>query len=264
MLRLVIQLSMLLALPLMAVCLYIKASWAAWFACYVVLFNVLVGPVFMAGRRSPASLRRQTLELLLTTAVLALAHSLGQDSRRGLRVSVVLTAFIIWPLFLAWLLPPWTYAADSWTMQRYVIIIAQTAQTTTTHAMFCSVIFSRTIVSLMTTYLVLLLLYAAPVAVWTFAQEFSPTMGLSLSPSGEIVTGWNDPQTWLHIWTSTSPIAAARSLPLTCGETPEHGPGPAFWWNHAATAFMVFYLLLDTVMAGAMLWLFHRRWRVWS
>ena len=54
MLRLVIQLSMFLALPLMAVCLYIKAAWAPWYACYVVLFNVLVGPVFSAGT-SPAN-----------------------------------------------------------------------------------------------------------------------------------------------------------------------------------------------------------------
>ena len=49
MLRLVIQLSMLLALPLMAVCLYIWPPWAPWYTSYIVLFNVLVGPVFSAG-----------------------------------------------------------------------------------------------------------------------------------------------------------------------------------------------------------------------
>ena len=37
MLRLVIQLSMLLALPLMAVCLYIRPTWAPWYTCYIVL-----------------------------------------------------------------------------------------------------------------------------------------------------------------------------------------------------------------------------------
>ncbi len=172
MLRLVIQMSMLLALPLMAVCLYIKAAWAPWYACYVVLFNVLVGPVFTAPAIT-SERERQTLELLLTTAV-SPWHILTGKLYSGLRVSCVLTAFIIWPLFLAWLLPPWTYLADSWTMLRYLIIVALTALTTTVLAMFCSVIFSKTSVSLMTTYLVLLLLYAAPVATWVFAQEFSP------------------------------------------------------------------------------------------
>jgi ABC-type transport system involved in multi-copper enzyme maturation permease subunit len=263
MLRLVIQLSMLLALPLMAVCLYIKASWAPWYACYVVLFNVLVGPVFAAAAIT-SERERQTLELLLTTAV-SPWHILTGKLAAALRVSVVLTAFIIWPLFLAWLLPPWTYASDSWTMLRYVIIIVLTALTTTTLAMFCSVIFSRTSVSLMTTYLILLLLFAAPVATWAFAQMFSQTMGTSLTPSGAIATGWHDPQTWLHLSTSTSPIAAAFSLPLSCGETPNQSSGPTvFYWHHAATAFMVFYFLLDTILLGAMLWLFHRRWRVWS
>ena len=141
MLRLVIQLSMLLALPLMAVCLYIKASWAHWYTCYVVLFNVLVGPVFSAGTIT-SERERQTLELLLTTAV-SPWHILTGKLFSGLRVSCVLTAFMIWPLFLAWLLPPWTYWADSWTMLRYLVIIVLTTLTTTTLAMFCSVIFSQ-------------------------------------------------------------------------------------------------------------------------
>ncbi len=262
MLRLVIQLSMLLALPLMAVCLYINASWAPWYACYVVLFNVLVGPVFTAPAIT-SERERQTLELLLTTAV-SPWHILTGKLLSGLRVSCVLTAFIIWPLFLAWLLPPWTYWFDSWTMLRYVIIIALTALTTTALAMFCSVIFSKTSVSLMTTYIVLLLLYAAPVATWVFAQEFSPAMHGSLSRSGEIVSGWNSPSTWLHLLTSTSPFSAAFSLPLTCGETQDHSPSQAYWWRHTGTAFIAFYVLLDAFLLGAILWLFHRRWRVWS
>jgi ABC-type transport system involved in multi-copper enzyme maturation permease subunit len=262
MLRLVIQLSMLLALPLMAVCLYIKATWAPWYTCYVVLFNVLVGPVFSAPAVT-SERERQTLELLLTTAV-SPWHILTGKLYSGLRVSCVLTAFIIWPLFLAWLLPPWTYWFDSWTMLRYLIIVALTALTTTALALFCSVIFSRTSVSLMTTYLILLLLYAAPVAAWVFAQWFSPGMHDSLSQGGTIVSGWHSPHTWLHWWTSTSPLAASFSLPLSCGETPNQAPAHAVWWNHAATAFIAFYVLLDTFLLGTMLWLFHRRWRVWS
>ncbi len=177
---------------------------------------------------------------------------------------MVLTAFIIWPLFLAWLLPPWTYLADSWTMFRYLVIVALTALTTTSLAMFCSVIFSRTSVSLMTTYLVLLLLYAAPVAAWLFAMDFSPQMRHSLSADGAITTPWDSPSTWLHLWTSTSPLAAAFSLPLTCGETQKAAHEAALWWNNAAAAFMAFYLLLDALLLAAVLWLFNRRWRVWS
>jgi ABC-type transport system involved in multi-copper enzyme maturation permease subunit len=261
MLRLVIQMSMLLALPLMAICLYIKASWAPWYTCYVVLFNVLVGPVFTAPAVTNER-ERQTLELLLTTAV-SPWHILTGKLFSGLRVSCVLTAFIIWPLFLAWLLPPWTYLADSWTMLRYLIIVALTALTTTALAMFCSVVCSRTSVSLMTTYLVLLLLYAAPVATWVFAQEFSPAIGQSLA-AGEITGGWSSPHAWLHCWTSTSPLSAAFSLPLTCGEAQNQAPGAGRWWAHAGTAFIAFYVLVDGFLLGAVLWLFHRRWRVWS
>jgi ABC-type transport system involved in multi-copper enzyme maturation permease subunit len=262
MLRLVIQLSMLLALPLMAVCLYIKATWAPWYTCYVVLFNVLVGPVFSAAAIT-SERERQTLELLLTTAV-SPWHILTGKLYSALRVSCVLTAFIIWPLFLAWLLPPWTYWFDSWTMLRYLIIVALTALTTTTLAMFCSVIFSRTSVSLMTTYLVLLLLYAAPVAARAFARQFSPGMHESLSAGGALASSWGDPHTWLHVWSATSPLSAAFSLPLTCGETPNHAPAHVDWWNHTATAFIAFYVLLDAFLLGAILWLFERRWRVWS
>ena len=68
MLRLVIQVSMFLALPLMAAFLYIWAKQAPWYACYVLVFNMLVGPVFSAGSVT-SERERQTLELLLTTTL---------------------------------------------------------------------------------------------------------------------------------------------------------------------------------------------------
>ena len=68
MLRLVIQVSMFLAIPLMAVCLYGKPDLAPWYICYVVLFNMLVGPVFSAGSVT-SERERQTLDLLLTTII---------------------------------------------------------------------------------------------------------------------------------------------------------------------------------------------------
>ena len=58
MLRLVIQVSMLLAIPFMAVCLYIWPENATWYISYVVMFNMLVGPgVFRRQRDQRAGAR---------------------------------------------------------------------------------------------------------------------------------------------------------------------------------------------------------------
>src|SRR5262249_25123594 len=48
MLRLVIQLSMFLSIPLMAVALFWLPSYAGYYVSYVLIFNLLVGPVFSA------------------------------------------------------------------------------------------------------------------------------------------------------------------------------------------------------------------------
>ncbi|MCA9891169.1 MAG: ABC transporter permease, partial [Anaerolineae bacterium] len=45
MLRLVIQISMLLAIPLMAYFLFIRYDLCPWYICYVLVFNILVAPV---------------------------------------------------------------------------------------------------------------------------------------------------------------------------------------------------------------------------
>ncbi len=50
MLRLVIQISMLLAIPLMAAFLFIYPRYCAWYISYVLVFNILVAPVFCAVR----------------------------------------------------------------------------------------------------------------------------------------------------------------------------------------------------------------------
>lgn len=170
MLRLVIQVSMFLALPLMAVCLYIQPQWAPWYASYVLLFNMLVGPVFSAGAVT-SERERQTLELLLVTTVSPWQILWGKLFS-GFRVSSVLTSFLIWPLLLAWLLPPWTFWGDTITMIGYVAVIALTCVTTTTLALFCSVLFRKTTVAMMTAYLAVILLFAAPVAVKQFAELF--------------------------------------------------------------------------------------------
>ena len=55
MLRVVIQVSMLLAIPLMACLLYAFPDLAPWYISYVILFNMLVGPVFSAGSVTSSS-----------------------------------------------------------------------------------------------------------------------------------------------------------------------------------------------------------------
>ena len=247
MLRLVVQLSMFLALPLMAVCLYMWPPLAPWYACYVILFNVLVGPVFSAGSIT-SERERQTLELLLCTT-LSPWQILSAKLYSGLRISGVLTSFLIWPLLLAWLLPPWTYWNDSTTMICYLGIIVLSSLTTTTLALFCSVVLRRTSVSMMTTYLVLMLLFALPVAAKVFADVFFPAAG------GFI-------QAWVQHNVMTSPLAVIFSLPITAGSQEHAVTQATTWWQHAVPAFFFFYGLLNAAILGSILWLFNVRWRV--
>jgi ABC-type transport system involved in multi-copper enzyme maturation permease subunit len=227
----------------MAVCLYIHAPWAPWYAGYVLVFNMLVGPVFSAGSIT-SERERQTLELLLCTTVSPWQILWGKLVS-SLRISGVLTSFLIWPLLLAWLLPPWIYRSDSVAIVGYLAIIALTSLTTTTLGLFCSLIFRKTTTSMMTAYLVIMLLFAVPLAVLSLARTFF----------------LDAPATaWIGQLTFTSPFAAAFNLPLTFGavgaSVPIVGNWPVFW------GFMACYALVDLALLSSMLWLFDVRWRV--
>jgi ABC-type transport system involved in multi-copper enzyme maturation permease subunit len=245
MLRLVIQMSMFLALIVMAVCLYVYPQHAAWYTSYVVLFNILVGPVFAAGAVANER-ERQTLELLLTTA-LGPWQILAGKLVSSLRISVVLTSFLVWPILLAWLLPPWKFWHDTWTVVGYLAILLVTCLTTTTLAMFCSVLFRRTSMSMMTAYVLVIALFVAPVAVKLFSQL------ISVDPA---TAGWIDRAL------CTSPFAAAFSLPLSLGGLEGAPTKPVLGTTSTVWAFLAFYLGLDALLLGAILWLFRLRWRV--
>ena len=197
MLRLVIQLSMALGLLLMAICLYVWPPLAPWYAGYVLVFNMLVGPVFSAGALT-SERERETLELLLCTT-LSPWQILSGKLFSSLRISLVLTSFLVWPLLLACLLPPWTYWSDMPTMFGYAAIVALSGLTTTILPIFCSVIFRKTSVSMMTSYLAVILLFALPVAAEWFARLLFP-----LSPATAFVGKL----------TFSSPFSACFSLPL--------------------------------------------------
>ncbi len=243
MMRVVIQVSMLLAIFLMAFCLYLKPQYAPWYMGYVVLFNMLVGPVFSAGSVT-GERERQTLDLLLTTLISPF-QILSGKLISGLRVSTVLTSFLIWPVALACMMVP-DYWVNLHVVAAYMAIIALVCVTTATVALFCSVMFRKTSVSLMTAYLVIATMFAVPLAVQLFVQTFSTTPWLTVLAENS---------------SFLSPISTIFSLPI---DIPSYTPGvvaPQAQWMTFGL-FCAFYGLVNLVLLSTMVWMFNMRWRV--
>ncbi|MEX0613303.1 MAG: ABC transporter permease subunit [Pirellulales bacterium] len=245
MLRLVIQISMLLALIVMAFCLYIWPEWAPWYIAYVLLFNMLVGPVFSAGSVT-SERERQTLDLLLVTLVTPWQMMWGK-LRAGLRVSSVLTSFLLWPVLLACLMlvPFWHNLP---TMFGYLVIVGLCCVTTTTTALFCSTIFQKSATSLIASYLMIVVMFMGPVAVTVFAKTFF---------SGSAETALAETLGVL------SPFSAAFSLPLdvNTGERPDVAP-PTDSDLRVFFGFVGWSVLYNSALLVTMMRLFQVRWRV--
>ena len=250
MLRLVIQVSMLLAIPFMAVCLYIWPQRAPWYISYVVMFNMLVGPVFSAGSVT-SERERETLDLLLTTVITPWQILWGKLVA-GLRVSSVLTLFLVWPVLLACVMVS-LYWTNLLSVVAYLSIVLITCVSTAMLALFCSVLFKKTSHAMMTTYLVIILLFCAPLAINFFAGRFFPE-----HPNTPLVEQ-------LGI---TSPFAAAFAVPLDMGLTAaEAGSATAAEQQALGNwplflAYVAFNLGLDGALLLVMMWLFNVRWRV--
>lgn len=246
MLRLVIQISMLLALPIMAVCLYIFPKYAPWYICYVLLFNVLVGPVFSAG--SVCSEReRETLDLLLTTLITPWQMLWGK-LLSGLRVSSVLSSFLMWPVLLACIMPV-GYWSNLGTMAGYFLIFALTCVTTALTALFCSTIFSKTSQSLIASYLVILTLFVAPLAARYFAETFfADTPGAAAT----------------RLTSVTSPFAAAFALPLDFETDLSPTTAERAVWKDLdlVLGYFITTLAYNGALLAVIMWLFQARWRV--
>lgn len=254
MLRVVIQISMALAIPLMFYCFYYDdPARAPWYVNYVVLFNVLVGPVFSAGAIT-SERERQTLELLLTTA-LSPWQILSAKLISGWRVSAVLTSFLLWPLLLACLLVP-DYWSNLLPMAWYVLIVVVASFATTTIALALSVVCRTSLMSLVLSYLVLVLLFAAPPAVDYFARTFFSE------------AAWTErlPQASL-----TSPFSAALSVPLDIAKRDQFdenglpqvtfdGPRPDRWPVYRW--YTLFYLVGLPLLVWGMMRLFRSHWLV--
>jgi ABC-type transport system involved in multi-copper enzyme maturation permease subunit len=241
MLRLVVQVSMFLALPLMAFCLYWQVVLAPWYIAYVLLFNVLVGPVFSAGSVT-SERERQTLDLLLTT-IISPFQILWGKLIAGLRVSSVLTSFLVWPVLLAWAMGSFGWE-NVLSVPAYLAVILLTCLTTATVALFCSVLFRKTATSMMTSYLIIGALFCLPLALRYFARTYFPQAAATA---------------WIDRSALTSPIAATFGIPLSF-----QSPGSAARfdsWN-MFFSYAAFTSALDLVLLGAIVWLFNTRWRV--
>ncbi len=257
MLRLAIQISMVVAIPVMAWCLYIKRHYAPWYISYVVLFNILIGPVFSAGSVT-SERERQTLDLLLTTVITPWQILWGK-LLSGLRVSSVLSAFLLWPVFLA-LVMVQEYWVNLPTILAFVIIFCLTCLTTACLALFCSTVFHKTSTSLMVTYTVILTMYVAPLAAAFFGNTYFPN-----SKGTEIV----------NVVTISSPFAAAFNVPIYMDdyENSDRGwvratSGQANFFGYPLSdlrhfgGYVAFTLSLNAILFGLMIWMFNSRWRV--
>ncbi|HEY2761812.1 MAG TPA: ABC transporter permease subunit, partial [Pirellulales bacterium] len=240
---------MFLAIPLMAICLYGRPSLIPWYISYVVLFNMLVGPVFSAGSVT-SERERQTLDLLLTT-ILSPGQILRGKLISGLRVSSVLTSFLLWPLLLACFMVPiygiWSSddRVNLLSVGMYVAIVGLCCVTTATVALFCSVLFRKTAHSLMATYLLIIVLFCAPLAMRFFVETFFPQAAATA---------------WISRLSVTSPLAAIFAVPFYIGNPTDVADRVADWWQYGA--YVGFTLVWICVLVALIGWLFRTRWRV--
>jgi ABC-type transport system involved in multi-copper enzyme maturation permease subunit len=235
MLRLVIQISMLLAIPLMGVFLFWQIERCAWFSVYVIVFNMLVGPVFLAGSMT-SERERETLDLLLTTT-LTPWQILSGKFIVGFRISAVLTSFLLWPLLLGTALNM-SFWSNWLAVACMFAIVAMVCLVNAIIALVCSLFTKRTSISLLSTYTALLLLYVAPPAIVSLLQilDFTPERIAAIQWSG-----------------ITSPFSALFAIPLDEYLNRVDPDKPANLGNLAIVAgYFVFSTLLICVSCVAM------------
>lgn len=229
MLRLVIQISMLMAIPLMGIYLFWKVDQCAWFSVFVIVFNMLVGPVFLAPTMT-SERERQTLDLLLTTPLSAAAILWGKFIV-GFRVSAVLTMFLVWPLFLGVALN-FSFWTNLVSMVSMFAIIIMVCLANATIAMAASLMNRKTSIALMATYVLLLLLYVAPAAINNMLVAVgSSERTLAMSK-------------WLGV---TSPFSALFSVPLDANLLSDGSDLPA---NIGDWRLVIAYFLVTTLIVA--------------
>jgi ABC-type transport system involved in multi-copper enzyme maturation permease subunit len=194
MLRVVIQVSMVLSIPLMAILLFLRSDKAAYYVSYVLTFNLLVGPVFSAGSITQER-ERQTLALLLTT-LLRPGQIVFAKLMAALRVSTVLTFLLTEQMLLAYILLP-ELRDRFWTLLAFLLIIATTCLATSTIGLMCSALVRRTSTAMVLTYLTLLILFVVPLGLESYLRGLSSVT-----------------EEQLAAFTITSPFSAAAGVPM--------------------------------------------------
>jgi ABC-type transport system involved in multi-copper enzyme maturation permease subunit len=249
MLRVVIQVSMLLSIPLMAVLLFLRPDKSAYYVAYVLMFNLLVGPVFSAGSITQER-ERQTLSLLLTTLLrpgrIVLAKLIA-----ALRVSTVLTFLLTEQLVLAYLLLS-ELQSQFWSLPVFLAIIATTCLATSTIGLLCSSLARRTAVAMVLTYLTLLIVFVGPIGLGWYLQAFSTIS-----------------EDRLAVLTILSPFAAAFSLPTPASPGGESRAQPSIMVHVTPGLdlpvwgiFLAVYPPLCVALYGVTYLVF--RWRWWK
>ena len=256
MLRVVIQVSMLLSIPLMAILLFLRPENAGYYVAYVLTFNLLVGPVFSAGSITQER-ERQTLNLLLTT-LLTPGKIVFAKLLAALRVSTVLTFLLTEQLWLAYFLIP-ELRDRFWTLGIFLAIIATTCLATSTIGLLCSALSRKTSVAMVMTYMVLLILFVGPIGVRQYLENVSK---ISYEQ--------------IDALTITSPYSAALSLPMKSSQgsssfaidsasSPAVDPSlkatlvPGIGWPVWAV-FLLLYPVLAVVLYAATYLAFRYRW----
>jgi len=202
--------------------------------------------VFSAGSVT-SERERETLDLLLTTTITPWQILWGKLIA-GLRVSSVLTLFLVWPVLLACVMVS-LYWTNILAVIAYLAIVLITCVTTAMLALFCSVLFKKTSHAMMSTYMVIIVIFCAPLAANFFAQTFFPT-----HPNAPYVAASQ----------FVSPFGAAFEVPLDLGLTDDSNrngiSGRGDW--RMFLAYTGFSLVFNGGLIGTMMWMFNIRWRV--
>jgi ABC-type transport system involved in multi-copper enzyme maturation permease subunit len=214
---------------------------APWYINNLQLFKNLVGPLLLAASGT-SQRQRATLDLLLTTLITPWQMLWGK-LLSGLRVSSVLTSFLMWPVFLACIMP-----LDYWnnlpTMAGYFLIFGLTCVTTSMTALFCSTLFRKSATSLMATYVIIVALFLTPMAAEAFVRTFARGTAAASIVEGVQVT---------------SPFAAAFNLPLTAAEKTLEGVNVRVFLG-----FVGFSVLYNVALLLVVMQLFRMRWKIFE
>ena len=151
--------------------------------------------------------------------------------------------FLLWPLLLAVVMVN-IYWSNFPSVLGYLAVVALVCLTTSTIALFCSVMFRKTSISLMTTYLLIVLLFTAPLGVSYFAANFFADA--SVTPI-------------IAQASFTSPFAVVFKLPIDLAMSRSEAPAPDWWF---LASFLGFYLAFDGLLLATVARLFNVRWRM--